>query len=398
MPLLDQTGRGLPDPWRLIPDDAPIPTDADVVLSLARFAADSDKISGRRGLVVASNTPLDAIAPFIDRVGLIGVRFATFKDGRPFSLGHLLRSRMGFTGDLRAYGPFLPDQGLFLVRTGFTSFEVSDTFDQAAFGRAVSAYSHTYQGQAGPLRTIASRRHGGDGGRDWARLIELKALYRAADAATLTAAAIKSEFPGQIALSSSFGADSAVLLHMVAAIDRATPVLFLDTGKLFPETLNFRDELVTRFGLTRVDTVAPAPDATTARDGAGTLWLTNPDVCCDLRKVEPLAAALQPYRAWITGRKAGQGGSRAALEPIELVDGRFKFNPLAHWSAAETAAYIKAHNLPIHPLVARGFSSIGCVPCTTPVKDGEAPRAGRWRGTDKTECGIHDRLLRVSRS
>lgn len=397
MPLLDQTGR-IEESWQVIGDDDAVPAQGDVMLSLARFAADAGRIAGRKGLLVPSDAALDAIALHAANVAVIGVRFATFKDGRPFSLGHLIRTRLGFKGDLRAFGPFLPDQALFLARTGFTSFNVPDGFDDGAFKRIMAGFSHAYQGQPGPLRTIASMRHGTDGRNDWGRLIALKARYRDATAETLTAAAIQKEFPNVIALSSSFGAESAVLLHMVASIDRATPVLFLDTGKLFPETHQYRDELVTRLGLTQVQIVTPAANTVAAHDIAGTLWLTNADACCGMRKVAPFDQALKPFQAWITGRKAAQGGARTALDRIELVEGRFKFNPLAHWSNADTADYLEKHDLPLHPLVAHGFRSIGCVPCTSPVKEGEASRAGRWRGREKTECGIHERLKRVAPS
>ena len=197
-------------------------------------------------------------------------------------------------------------------------------------------------------------------------------------------------FPGRIALVSSFGAESAVLLHLIAAVDRAAPVIFVDTGKLFPETLAYRDALCARLGLTSVRSVGPAPALLAAADPAGTLWQAEPDVCCWHRKVEPLDEALAGFGAWITGRKRFQGGLRGDLPVIEREpDGRVKVNPLATWSAAEIAAYQTAHGLPAHPLEARGYRSIGCAPCTRPAAVGEDQRAGRWAGRAKTECGIH---------
>ena len=197
-------------------------------------------------------------------------------------------------------------------------------------------------------------------------------------------------FPGRIALVSSFGTESAVLLHLVAGIDRAAPVIFVDTGKLFPETLAHRDALCARLGLTAVRSVGPGADLIAAADPAGTLWQAEPDVCCWHRKVEPLDEALAGFDAWITGRKRFQGGLRGDLPVIEREpDGRVKANPLAAWSAAEIAAYRARHDLPAHPLEARGYRSIGCAPCTRPAAAGEDPRAGRWAGRAKSECGIH---------
>lgn len=205
----------------------------------------------------------------------------------------------------------------------------------------------------------------------------------------MLAEAIRHEFPGRIAVVSSFGADSAVLLHLVAAIDPAVPVLFLDTDKLFGETRRYRDRLVDRLGLTDVRTIGPDPIAVAERDPEGVLWARDPDACCALRKVEPLARALEPFDAWINGRKRHQSASRADLDLVETADGRVKLNPLADWDPAALAAYFVRHDLPPHPLVEDGYRSIGCMPCSDRVADGEDDRAGRWRGMAKIECGIH---------
>ena len=197
-------------------------------------------------------------------------------------------------------------------------------------------------------------------------------------------------FPGRIALVSSFGAESAALLHMVASVGRGTPVIFIDTGKLFPETLAYRDRLCARLGLADVRTAGPSPGVLTQADPAGTLWQTEPDICCWHRKVEPLDAALDGFDAWISGRKRYQGGERGALPLVEQEPGgRTKVNPLAAWSAAAIASYCREHDLPPHPLEAQGYRSIGCTHCTRPVAAGEDPRAGRWANQTKTECGIH---------
>jgi phosphoadenosine phosphosulfate reductase len=196
-------------------------------------------------------------------------------------------------------------------------------------------------------------------------------------------------YNGHIALLSSFGTEAAVLLHLVAQADPAMPVLFLNTGKLFPETLAYRDQLIRRLGLRDVRSLRPDPTAVAARDRFGGLWALSPDACCALRKVEPLAAALAPFAVWLNGRKRAHGGDRATLPLVEMAGERLKVNPLADWDAAAVADYARAHDLPPHPLAVGGYASIGCTHCTSPVAAGEGMRAGRWRGTGKTECGIH---------
>lgn len=196
-----------------------------------------------------------------------------------------------------------------------------------------------------------------------------------------------------VAAVSSFGAESAVLLHLIATIDRSVPVLFLDTGKHFPETLAYRDEVMKRLGMTNLVNLTPNPEALAARDGTGLRWSYDPDGCCEIRKVQPLAAALTHFDASFTGRKGFQSATRAGLQTFELdqtdAQGRLKINPLANWSSDQVHTYFEATGLPAHPLVAQGYPSIGCSPCTTRVAPGEDPRSGRWKGWDKTECGIH---------
>ena len=203
---------------------------------------------------------------------------------------------------------------------------------------------------------------------------------------------IEQEFAGTICLVSSFGAEAAVLLHMVAEIDSATPVLFLDTQKHFPETLRYRDALIERLKLSDVLSLTPDAAELARRDPDGTLWGRLPDACCALRKVEPLDAALQPFAAWISGRKRFHGGARAALPAIEVDEARIKVNPLATASAAEIAAEFARRGLPSHPLVAEGYLSIGCSVCTARPIRADDPRSGRWSELEKTECGIHRSL------
>ena len=205
--------------------------------------------------------------------------------------------------------------------------------------------------------------------------------------------AIRTEFRGRVALVSSFGAEAAVLLHIVAAIDPATPVLFLDTGKLFDQTLAYRDALAKRLGLSDLRVLRPDPALLNNHDGDGTLWFRDADACCFLRKVEPLRRGLAPFAAWINGRKRFQTADRAGIALRETdAEGRVKFNPLAGWGPRDLAAYMARHDLPAHPLAAEGYASIGCAPCSAPSAPGGDARSGRWQGQGKTECGIHTRL------
>ncbi len=227
-----------------------------------------------------------------------------------------------------------------------------------------------------------------------ARAAEFNRRFADSDAPELLHAAIMNAFRGRIALVSSFGAESAILLHMVAQIDPSTPVVFLDTGQLFAQTLQYVETLAGRFGLTDVRAQRPDPRAVAAEDPAGDLWRRHPDRCCHVRKVMPLAQALRDFDAWISGRKRYQGGIRATI-PLAETDGcRVKFNPLALWSTADVDEYFRVHGLPRHPLQEFGFQSIGCHPCTADVAPDTGSRAGRWPGSAKTECGIHGPLLR----
>jgi phosphoadenosine phosphosulfate reductase len=222
------------------------------------------------------------------------------------------------------------------------------------------------------------------------RVSALNARYRHHGATAVLEHALKDAEVGKIALVSSFGAESVVLLHLVSIMDRHLPVLFIDTEMLFAETLAYQLELTDRLRLTNVQTIKARREDIFLRDNESVLHLHDPDACCHLRKVEPLERALAPYDAWITGRKRYQGATRADLDFFENEgDVRIKVNPLVHWATADLQEYIAENRLPRHPLVAKGYPSIGCAPCTTRVNDGEDPRAGRWRNLEKEECGIH---------
>lgn len=225
-----------------------------------------------------------------------------------------------------------------------------------------------------PLKDIADRRN---------------LLHRKSDPQTILRHALDDAELGQIALVSSFGAESVVLLHMVAQINPDTPVIFLDTEMLFPETLAYQREVADLLGLTDLRVITPDRNEALTEDVDGLLHQADTDACCALRKTRPLQKALSGFDAWITGRKQFQGGARAELPLFEKADGRIKVNPLAHWTAAQLQDYIAEHKLPRHPLVAKGYPSVGCMPCTRQVGEHEDARAGRWSGSEKTECGIH---------
>ncbi len=223
----------------------------------------------------------------------------------------------------------------------------------------------------------------------------LNQRYRHHSATDVLARAVSDPALGQTALVSSFGAESVVLLHMLSVTARDTPVIFIDTEMLFAETLTYQMEVAERLRLTDVRIVRADRARLFDADNENLLHLHDPDACCALRKTEPLERALAPFGSWISGRKRYQGTTRAALDFFEAEQkdgartGRIKVNPLAYWSTADLQEYIAQNNLPRHPLVAKGYPSIGCAPCTTRVNDGEDPRAGRWRDLDKVECGIH---------
>jgi phosphoadenosine phosphosulfate reductase len=218
---------------------------------------------------------------------------------------------------------------------------------------------------------------------------ELDRVVRGGSPAEVIAAALRIVGREKLALVSSFGTESAALLKVMADVDPAIPVIFLDTGWLFEETLAYRDTLIDKLGLRDVRSIKPDDAALSREDPQGELWFSDPDACCRTRKVEPLSRALKPFDAWINGRKRFQGDQRAAIPVVEQDGARLKFNPFANVSREEIEAIYAAAKLPPHPLVASGFLSVGCMPCTSRTAPNEDARAGRWRGRGKTECGIH---------
>jgi phosphoadenosine phosphosulfate reductase len=225
--------------------------------------------------------------------------------------------------------------------------------------------------------------------RDLLRAGELDRALREASPAAVIAAALNAVGREHLAVVSSFGIESAALLKVMADVDPAIPVVFLDTGWLFEETLAYRDTLIATLGLRDVRSIKPLEETLAREDGNRELWFTDPDACCRIRKVEPLARALAPFSAWINGRKRFQGGLRADIPVVEDDGVRLKFNPFANVSREAIEAIYTGAKLPPHPLAASGYLSVGCMPCSSRTSPDEDARAGRWRGRAKTECGIH---------
>lgn len=343
------------------------------------------------GIAINVDTNLDDIAPHFEQISLIVIEFEAYADGRGFSIAHRLRHNLRYQGEIWGVGSLIVDQYAMAVQCGIDAVLV----DEHLLQRQPIEHWH----QALVTAPQPYRFHG-----DLTPDRKLPRLQTPIESETIEALNVKfkdrptrellefvlgnTDF-GNLALVSSFGAESAVLLHMVAEVSPLIPVLFLDTGKLFPETLEYQSQLTARLKLANVINLYPDGKAIEHQDPAGTLWQSNNEACCNLRKVNPLQNALIEYDTWINGRKSYQSELRSPLELFERSGGHIKINALAHWSHDQLAEYMQHHDLPAHPLVAQGYASIGCATCTTPVCDGEHARAGRWRGANKTECGIH---------
>jgi len=337
-----------------------------------------------------NDVDLKQLALQLPNIKTILVDFPGFADGRGFSIARELRKKYGYTGLLIAAGPLIPDQYSYALQCGFDAVKI----DEATYGRqnesdwfkALDEFGLTYQ------RGYAMKNGRAISVFDARRTSVLGKTstdpYFGYSAERALRKSIET-YKDKIVLASSLGVDSAVLLHMVSRIDKTLPIIFLDTGKHFRETLHYRDMLVSDLGLTGFISVTPDFDEIKAEDPNGKLNETDPDACCQLRKVRPLDGVISGYEARITGRKRYQTPDRRDMPILETGGRQAKVNPLAYWGAKDVTAYMRKHDLPPHPLLALGFLSIGCQPCTTRVAEGEDPRAGRWREHEKTECGIH---------
>ncbi len=343
------------------------------------------------GVRVTASTPLDAVwtgARAAEEPALVIV-FEAFRDGRGFSLASTLRER-GWSGRLIAAGDLLPDQARHLNRVGFDAVELAPGADPEAWRRMLGAFTTVYQPAADAAVPAWRRRTAPAAPTDLENLARrLNDRLAGADAATVLQTVLDPALGLNVAVLSSFGSEAAVLLDHVAEVNPATPVLFLDTGQHFLQTLGYRRRLSEHLGLSDVRIILPEARERAALDPDGDLWRADPDACCDLRKVRPLARAAAGFNALITGRKRHQTEGRRALDVVEVLDGSLRINPLVAWDAPRIAAHLAARDLPAHPLVDQGFASIGCWPCTRAIDQSEAQRAGRWSGVDKVECGIH---------
>ncbi len=397
MPLI-RHARTVEDDFMRVPDGAEISAQVSVLLQAAQFMTRAGELRGRRvGVLWPNDRNVAELVPHLDQLALVALDFPSFRDGRAYSQARLLRERHGYRGELRAIGDVLSDQLAFMIRAGFDSFELRKDKDVAHFHEAIGRYRDFYQPASDARDPIARLRlkvyrPQGEGihvPRPGAAALE--ALLTNAAPHEIVGQAIRAVPRGKLAVVSSFGIESAALLKIVSDVDRSLPVIFLDTGWLFQDTLDYRDALIAHLELSDVRTIRPAQAAIEESDPDYSLWARDSVACCNLRKVAPLAAALAPFDAWITGRKRYEGGHRALLPIVEADGPRLKFNPLARVSPKAVAAIFRT--LPRHPLAAAGYTSIGCVPCSSKAREQEGVRGGRWRETGRTECGIHTEAL-----
>lgn len=344
------------------------------------------------GVRLSVSTPEDDIHAAAAANDSLILEFEAFRDGRGFSLAAVLRGQ-GYRGRLIAAGKVLPDQARHLRRCGFDAVELAPGADAAPWRRMDQVFSAAYQSASGDDRLVWRQRHANAPEDAVALAARLNAQWGDAEAEVLLRVVLDPALGRKTAAVSSFGAEAAVLLHLISRVQPDLPIVFLETGQHFFQTLAYRRELAERLGLTDVRDITPDTEALSASDPRGDLWRSQPDTCCSIRKVEPQARALAGFDTRITGRKRYQNSQRADLKPFEADDNVLIVNPLIAWSADQIEDWLRAHQLPRHPLVEQGYPSIGCWPCTRAVKAGENARDGRWAGQEKTECGIHGRTL-----
>lgn len=330
--------------------------------------------------------------------GPVAIEFPKFSDGRGMSLARLMRDRHGYKGELRAVGHLIPDLAQFLLRSGFDTAEIADDASAATWNEVLNRIRHLYQpAYRSPFQLRRDFRGekgsgslGGDAASLDARLAELGTLEARIEA-------IGQSIKGRIAFSTSLGLEDQAILHAIAETKAPIDVFTLDTGRLFPETLETLEASELRYGV-RIAIVAPDAkevEQLVARDGIFGFRhsIENRVSCCEIRKVRPLARALKGAKGWVTGLRRDQSQVRdeVAFASLDETRGLTKVNPLADWSQDRVEAYLDANRVPVNPLHAKGFISIGCQPCTRAIQPGEHPRAGRWwwENEEKKECGLH---------
>ena len=354
-------------------------------------------------LLTARNEPTVVLEPTADATalaaaaadgGVVAIRFPTFGDGRGHSLAVLLRERHGFKGEVRAVGYLIPDLAPFLLRSGFDTAEITDGNDVETWKDSLTRIRHLYQpGFCNPqsLRRDASKR----------TAEELNARLEQVGNLAERITEVRRSVEGRIAFSTSLGLDDQAILNAIAESGADIDIFTLDTGRLFPEVLETVEFSEIRYGV-RIRLVTPEAaevEALVARDGVFGFRhsVENRKACCEVRKVRPLNRELAGAQGWITGVRREHSEDRADVELASWDEerGLLKVNPIADWSTEELTAYTAENNVPVNPLHARGFISIGCQPCTRAVQAGEHPRAGRWwwEHEEKKECGLHMKPL-----
>ena len=328
------------------------------------------------------------ITEFSHLIQVIIIPFESFADGRVFSVARQLRHAYGYDKTIIASGPMIIAQYGFALQCGIDGLLIPDElferqpielWQQALDIHPIKHDAYQSSSSEDSANEFGTTEH----------LATLNNQFRTKDAEALLQYVVNEPKFGRTAVVSSFGAESAILLHLVAKVDPSLPVIFIDTEKHFSETIDYRDTLTQYLGLTNVITIKPRQTILNERDANGLLHMTDTTACCYIRKVLPLEEALAGFDTWISGRKFYQTESRKNLPLFEQSGDHLKVNPLIHWQQRALEDYMHEHNLPQHPLVKDGYTSIGCHHCTTPTSNGEDLRAGRWRSEDKTECGIH---------
>jgi len=194
---------------------------------------------------------------------------------------------------------------------------------------------------------------------------------------------------------SSFQSHSIPLLHIISRIDKSIPIYFLNTGYLFPETIEFKDQIAREFGLEIIGLASDTPKIHQLNEKGQLMYVSDPDYCCYLNKVKPLEPILMQHDVWINGIRADQNENRKNMkEEQDAPFGSMRYHPVLNWSTKDIYDYIKEYNLPAHPLDKDGYLSIGCEPCTRKIPDGGNERNARWFGLNKTECGLHTELVK----
>jgi phosphoadenosine phosphosulfate reductase len=342
------------------------------------------------GTVLEAHADAEALVAAAAEARPIAISFPIVTDGRGFSLARLLRERHGFKGEIRAVGHLIPDHGQFLLRSGFDTAEINDPGAASVWKASIERIRHNYQPAVRnmlPLRWDASRKEA----------VALDQRLGRIDTLTDRIREVKRRIEGRVAFSTSLGLEDQAILHAIANSGVDIDVFTLDTGRLFSEVLETVELSEFRYGI-RIRLVAPDAgeiEELVARDGVFGFRhsVENRKTCCEVRKVRPLSRALEGAQGWISGLRREHSDARASVPLAEwdAARGLIKLNPVADWSTHDLTAYIAANNVPVNPLHARGFVSIGCAPCTRAIEPGEHPRAGRWwwENEEKKECGLH---------